>query len=160
MNNNMKYLILRDSREKSAHGWHFSEYKNCLGTEVIKLDTGDYTIKGLEDVLCIERKGYVSEFARNIVEKRFYKELDRMTEFRFPFILLEFDMTDVSLYPDNAMPARQAQQCRITGKFIMRKIIEIQVQYGIPIILCGSHGKNIATQIFLRVLDAQKPHTK
>ena len=42
-----------------------------------KLDTGDYSIQGLEDKICIERKGCVEELAQNLGSKKqtFLKEI-------------------------------------------------------------------------------------
>ena len=41
-----KFTIIRDTREKKGHGWWFDESSHCTGTEVKKLDVGDYSIKG------------------------------------------------------------------------------------------------------------------
>jgi ERCC4-type nuclease len=150
-----KYTILRDTREKEGKGWTFSPSTNCAGTEIRKLDTGDYTIEGAEDLLCIERKGAISEFARNITQKRFDKELLRMQEFKYPFLLLEFGMPDVMLFPEGAMPKYLQVKCRIGGRFILRKIIEYQIQYGVHIIMCDSHGQEIAKGICERVFERE-----
>lgn len=55
--------ILVDTREQTP--WEFSHYS----TAKQKLDTGDYTVSGLEDKLAIERKKSVGEIANNITEK-------------------------------------------------------------------------------------------
>ena len=53
--------IIIDTREQKP--WEFPGHT----TAVQKLDTGDYSVEGLEDILCIERKQNTSEFAKNIV---------------------------------------------------------------------------------------------
>ena len=85
-----KFLVVKDTREKD--GWYFKESDYCQGMIDQKLDTGDYSVQGLEDVLCIERKGSVSEIANNIVDKRFDRELDRMKEFKYKFLILELQI--------------------------------------------------------------------
>ena len=92
-----KFTVIRDTREKN--GWYFKETEYCQGMLEQKLDTGDYSIVGLEDILCIERKGCVSELANNIVDKRFDRELERMEGFKYKFLILEFSLTDLMNFP-------------------------------------------------------------
>ena len=88
-----KFLVIKDTRERD--GWYFKESNYCQGMVDKKLDTGDYSVEGLEDVLCIERKGSVSELANNIVDKRFDRELERMRDFKYKFLILEFSINDI-----------------------------------------------------------------
>ena len=83
------FNIIIDTREQKP--WTFA------GCDTInrKLDTGDYSIEGLEHLLCIERKNSVSEIANNISESRFKAEILRMNDYLHKFILLEFSLTDV-----------------------------------------------------------------
>ena len=62
-----KYTVIRDTREQE--GYYFSEYGLCEGMIDQKLDTGDYSIQGMEDKVCIERKGCVEELAINLGQK-------------------------------------------------------------------------------------------
>ena len=87
-----KFVVIRDTREHKNKGWYFKESEFCQGMVEKKLDTGDYSIEGLEDVLCIERKASVSEIAANLVDKRFDRELDRMESFKYRFLILEFSL--------------------------------------------------------------------
>ncbi len=94
-----KYTAIKDTREQD--GWFFSPYDRCAGMEVATMKTGDYTIKGYEDLVCIERKGSVTEIATNLGKKKkaFQAEMERMKDFDFRFILLEFSASDVLDYP-------------------------------------------------------------
>ena len=47
-----------------------------------KLNTGDYSIEGMESIFTIERKMSVSEIANNITENRFKDVLDRLDKVR------------------------------------------------------------------------------
>ena len=58
-----RFTVIRDTREKKDHGWWFEEDAYCAGTEVVKVNIGDYTIKDKENLLCIERKESVAELA-------------------------------------------------------------------------------------------------
>jgi len=98
-----KYTVIKDTREQD--GWFFSSYDRCSGMEVSTMKTGDYTIKGYEDLVCVERKGSVTEIATNLGKKKktFQAEMERMKAFDFRFILLEFSASDVIDYPLNLL---------------------------------------------------------
>ena len=93
------YTVIKDTREQE--GWFFTSYDRCEGMEVNTLHTGDYTLKGFEDVVCVERKASVSEIATNLGKKKkaFYNEMERMRDFNFRYLLLEFSALDVIDYP-------------------------------------------------------------
>ena len=130
-----KFLVIRDTREKD--GWYFKESNYCQGMIDQKLDTGDYSVQGLEDVLCIERKGSVSEIANNIVDKRFDRELDRMKEFKYKFLILEFGIKDIMSFPEGSdIPRAKWNKIRIKGNFILKRLAEIQTKYDIHVITC------------------------
>lgn len=129
------YTIIVDTREQKP--WDFPEY--TIASE--KLDTGDYSIKGLEDILCIERKRSVSEIATNITEKRFKDVLERMSKYKFPFILLEFDLDDVLNFPIGSdIPKRLWDKIKIKPPFILKNLTEMSLVYDIYVIFCGSSG--------------------
>ena len=145
------YEVIRDTREKTNKGWFFTKTKDCTGTTVAKLDVGDYTIEGLQHVLCVERKGSVAEFAHNVVEDRFERELKKMDEFEHSFILLEFDLADLLLYPSNCMPKRLQAKCRYNGKYVLKRMIEIMLTHKTQILFCGFHGKDVSSRIFKEI---------
>jgi ERCC4-type nuclease len=86
------FTIIIDTREQ--HPWAFDNHV----TAKRKLDTGDYSIEGLEDLLCIERKKSASEFANNIVESRFKDLIFRMSNIKYSFLLLEFDRLSKKIF--------------------------------------------------------------
>ena len=75
----MKYVVLKDTREKN--GWNFNSSSKCLAVARWGLKTGDYTIRGLEKDLVIERKASTGELAMNLGKKRkaFEAEIERMS---------------------------------------------------------------------------------
>lgn len=127
------YTIVVDTREQKP--WSFPEHT----VAVSKLDTGDYSVQGLEDILCIERKRSVSEIANNITEKRFVDVLSRMSKYRFPFILLEFDLNDVLDFPIGSdIPKRLWEKIKIRPQFILKHLTEMSLLYNIYVVFCGS----------------------
>ena len=109
-----RFHIIKVTREKKGHGWWYDENAYCSGTSVAKVEIGDYTIEGMEHLLCIERKESVSEFAGNCSEKRFFTELKRMGTFPHAFLIFEFSWADIERYPaGSGIPYPQWKKLRI-----------------------------------------------
>lgn len=147
-----RFVVVKDTREQ--HGWNFNVGKSCAGMEIGTLKTGDYSLRGFETLLTIERKGSVEEFAGNITQDRFERELERMRDFPYAFLVLEFTMDDLLRFPQGCnIPPQKLPYIRVKGPFLMRRLVEIQVRYPVKVILAGRHGQDIAHQIFRRVID-------
>ncbi len=140
--------IIIDTREQQPWSFDFNEIA------VAKLDTGDYSVEGLEDILCIERKKSVSEIANNIVESRYKDWTKRMSKYKHKFLMLEFDLDEVFRYPRIAsVPKKLWEKIRVSPKFIIKCIIELQVYYGIHVVFCGDHenAQRLALSIMKKV---------
>lgn len=138
-------VIIIDTREKTPLDFHAVE------TTVAKLDTGDYSLAGFEDQICIERKSSISELWGNIVEKRFWAELERMQQFKHRFLLLEFNFDDILRFPIGSdIPRRRWRYLRVKPPFVIKRLAEIQVDYNVPVIFAGSREN--AAQIVLAIL--------
>lgn len=147
------FTVLVDTREKQP--WELSSSR-VLGREFIKLDTGDYTVEGLEDKLCIDRKASVNELAGNITQVRFKKELERIREFPHAFIILEASAQDVFDYPHSAdLPAAVRKKIRINGNYLMRCLNRMQIKYGFNVIYAGNreNAQRIAVNLMEDVLE-------
>ena len=120
-----------------------------------KLDTGDYSIDGFEQYLCIERKGCVAEFAQNVFQKWFYNELLRMTTYKYPFLLLEFTLEDMLRFPyQSGLSKSVVRRIKYNGKLLLKKMIEIQMSYPtIHIIFCGENINDVLYSICKRVVE-------
>lgn len=137
------FTIIKDTREQEGYTFEpsSSRYHTCKGMINRKLDTGDYSIEGLEDKLCIERKASVVEFANNIGHDtvRFAKEIERMKSFPFRFIILEFSLSDLMDFPERSgIPEDDWGKLKITNKFMLRKIMEFQMHDDIHVMFCDS----------------------
>src|SRR4051812_44344952 len=91
------YIILADSREQQP--WDFPAKGSCLGSRVVTLKTGDYTLLGYEKYLTIERKGSTSEWSTNVFQDRLEAEFERMKEFTHAFVIFEFTLQDILDFP-------------------------------------------------------------
>ena len=148
-------IIIRDTREKEGI-WEFAD------AEIIerKLDSGDYSLSGLEEVVCIERKKSTSEIANNLGKdiNRFTRELERMKSFPFAYIICEFTLQDVLSFPKgtNIKPSL-LKDVRINGKYLVKLLSSFKEKYGIEVIYAGNRDNAIikAEEIFNTVLELQ-----
>ena len=149
-----KYVVIKDTREQE--GWVFTTSGSCSGTISEKLDTGDYSIVGYESIFTIERKGSISEFAKNLVQDRFEREMERMQDIKHSYILLEFTMDALINYPKTLkLNYNQKKKIKIRGPLLLKILIEISVKYKPAILFCGSHGKQVADSIFKRIIESE-----
>ena len=123
-------IILCDSREQKPFMFSMSgvETKRC------KIDTGDYTIEGFENIIGIDRKFGISELYENCFGgyARFKKELIRSQIFRAFYFICEFPYSHVLNFPAN-MPRGNY---RFNAGHIVDKIKHIEEKYGAKFIFC------------------------
>jgi ERCC4-type nuclease len=132
------FTIIVDTREQQP--WVFESYT----TANKKLDTGDYSIEGLEHLICVERKKSASEFANNVVESRFKDVVMRMSNIKYAFLLLEFDLEDLLIYPiGSTVPKKMWDKIKISPAFLIKNILELEMSHNIKVFFCGN-AKNAA----------------
>lgn len=148
----MKYTVIRDQQEKNNY-WDFPFSSVCDGTVVQSLKTGDYTLKGFENILTIERKFSTGEIAKNLTEKRFERELERLEKFPHPFLICEFEFNDLLTFPTRSgIPPKFWPKLRVTNNFLVKRITEIDLNYRTKIIFAGNKGQERAEIIFKYVI--------
>ncbi len=149
----MGYRVIRDTREQL--GWDFSVSSACEEQIEQTLPTGDYTLVGYEKLFVIERKGTSGEFARNIVQDRFDREMKRLEAFPHAFIVCEFDMLDIQNFPQNSgIPQKHWPKLRVTPQFFLMRFWELQLKYHTRIVLAGQlGGRNAASSLFKRIIE-------
>ncbi len=148
-----EFTIIIDTREQKP--WTFEHHAKANH----KLDTGDYSIEGLENLVAIERKRNVAEFANNITEKRFVDVVERLSKIPYAFILFEFDMDQVMSYPIGSdIPKRLWDKIRISPSFLLKHIVDLQINHNIRIIFCGNsdNAEKVALSIMRRVYKENK----
>lgn len=148
MINNEDFTIIVDTREQQP--WLFEDY--AIANK--KLDTGDYSIEGLQEIFAIERKKSINEIANNIVEPRFKDVIARLSQLKYSFILLEFGMTEVLNYPIGSnLPKKMWDKIKITPAFIMKNILDWQLKHNIKVIFCNnaSNAEKVAEYIIKKI---------
>lgn len=130
---NYDFTVVIDTREQQP--WSFDNYAKANR----KLDAGDYSIEGLENILAIERKKSVNEIANNITEPRFKDAIARLAQLKYSFLLLEFDIENVLNYPIGSdLPRRLWDKVKISPAFLMKNVLEWEMNHNIKVIFCGS----------------------
>lgn len=151
-------IILQDTREKKP--WDFTFHG--FDQETFGLKTGDYSVKGCEHLVRIERKRSTGEIATNFGFKRkqFEAELERMMDFKYRYVLCEFPEEYIDMFPDKSgIPYAIRRKVRISAGFIRASIQNLSVKYGVDFLFARSisEAEEMAIEIFTRVVDE---HTK
>lgn len=128
-----KTIYILDTREKPNYRWSFSEYlAEDETTEIKKVDTGDYTIAGLENYISIDRKKSVDELVNDFFsdKDRFKRELERAKEIEHFFIVCEFGYNELF---------KGSRYSKVSPAFLLSVINEVEFHYkNIAFIMAGS----------------------
>lgn len=142
-------IILRDTREQTP--WGFEWFK--CEVEVATIKYGDYTIKGLEDKIRIERKASTGEIFNNLCTKtgyaRFRREMAELNKIESAFILCEFPQLYMQTFPENSgIPKTRRVKGKVidntpkvSSKFLRKRSYEIEEDFDIKIIYCDTPQK-------------------
>lgn len=158
----VKYEVIKDTREQK--GWDFPASESCLGTSVETLHTGDYTIRGYEKVFIVERKGCVSELVGNLTQKEkwedFRHELERLEEFKHPFVICEFPFKLIKTYPfGSGIPKKLWPYIKVKPQFLLMRLEEIWLHFKSKFIFTddATLGKEVASGLFKRIVEHASP---
>ena len=151
--------IIVDTREQTP--WDFTIHGIVAEIDTVK--TGDYTLVGYEDVVAIERKASPSELATNLGSgiKRFEKEMVRISEFKYKYVICEFTLDEMLKFPKGAkIPKRLKRRIRMNGQYMHKKIGELELEYGVIFIFAGNKPQAVtaALEIFEEVVEDAIDH--
>ncbi len=118
-------VIVIDSREQRA--WQFENLPSEPGT----LDTGDYSVKGLEHLIAVERKSLDDLLACIGRERdRFKRELQRLRAYRFRALIIEASYSDLE---------RGEWRSQLKPSAVLGSLAAWTAQFELPIWLVGDH---------------------
>jgi hypothetical protein len=145
-------IILQDSREQEP--WIFLNYDGCRGQKTVKLDAGDYGVQEVPKLISIERKKTTGEIAINLGSKysRFVKEMERLQQYRFRYVLCEFSLERLLKFPnESGIPKYRWSRLRITGRYLVSKINQLSETYSVEFIFCENReeARNKAMELLL-----------
>lgn len=120
---NTEFQIIRDSREQRPYSFDGAE------PPTVALPTGDYSLRGYEDLVTVERKE-LSDFVKSVItdRKRFLNVVKRMELFPFRCLVLEGSLEDFTAqrYGTGAHP-----------ESILGALISLVIDHAVPVFICG-----------------------
>ena len=122
-------LIYQDDREKTPWDFEFYGFKQ----EIIRLQTGDYYVSEIPDLI-IERKASTAELSMNLGSKwkNFEKELIRMSDYKHSYLILEFPIDYLDIFPEKSgLPKNKLSFVRMNSGFIKKRLFESCSKYNI-----------------------------
>ena len=150
-----KPVLVIDTREKQP--WEFDADDAFEDVVYRKLDAGDYSIEGMEDIIVIERKASVDELFSNFTKnkERIYAEFDRMQDHKFKIILIEESCDDIlnpSAYYVNRKKINKSSPMMPTA-VVTSNLTILMLEYGAHVIFAGTRGKAMARGILLKAYE-------
>lgn len=117
------FTIVIDSREQTP--FTFQNIKPDLPSTIIKgLKTGDYSIVGFENYICVERKSMADLFGSvGKGRARFEREMQRMSEFEYAALVVESDIQTWFMNP----PGRST----MNPKSVFRTVVAWSQRYDV-----------------------------
>jgi Lhr-like helicase len=143
-----KVVIIQDTHEKTPWDLTFYGFQQVAR----HLVTGDYSVEGLEDAIVIERKKTPAELAKNLgyERDRFERELLRMEDYRFRYLICEFTAEELAKFPVGAnIPAYLKRKIRIKGKYMISRINQLCEEHGIELIFTNNKSDAEVTAVRL-----------
>lgn len=145
-----KPLVICDTREK--HPFDFEEDEAFAGVTHRKLDTGDYSIEGLESILIIERKASANELLSNFLtnKERFYATLERMKGIKHKFLIVEQTCENIFNPLSYHIRGRFAKSS-MPPAIVFENLIKVMTEYGVHVIFAGKKAKAMTKMILLKI---------
>lgn len=128
-----KPVILVDTREQTP--LELARFSNWIaGEQVATLETGDYSIQGMESLVSLERKT-LKDVVGTLTHgrERFIRQLERMQAYRHRAIIIE------ATYEQVKTPYSFASLVEAHPNGISGSLDAIEARYGIPIIYTSSN---------------------
>lgn len=136
-----KPVVLVDTREKAPLPLYANHPNWIAGERRESLKTGDYTVEGMEDILCLERKSLADLVACTVTSRRrFIASSARLARFTWKAILVEASFEDIKGGLDQFDIPSDVHPNAICGT-----LDAIEAKFGIPIIY-SSTIRDLATE--------------
>ncbi|MBE3109849.1 MAG: hypothetical protein IMZ46_04940 [Acidobacteria bacterium] len=136
-----KPVVLVDTREREPFPLR-ANHPNWIGEERrVALKTGDYTVEGMERLLCLERKNLADLVACTVTyRRRFLAACDRLARFSVKAILVEATLEDIKGGFESVDFPSEVHPNAVCGT-----LDAIEAKFGIPIIYTSA-AREVATE--------------
>lgn len=157
-----KPVLVVDTREKQP--WDFSCDDGFANIVSEKLEVGDYSIKGMEHLITIERKATADELFGNFSQdkKRIYAEFDRAPEGCMKIIVVEQTLEQLAepkQYFVNNLPVRDRRRPKtpkMPPAVVLSNLTELMLTRNVHVIFGGLKARAIARGILMRAYDLHR----
>lgn len=127
-----------DSRENKP--FEFRKSINVDGTEVVTLNAGDYSIKGREHQIAIERKNPTDAFGSVTAgNKRFQRELERARSLDYFAIVIEASYSDILNRTFDG-----GNFIKVKGHIVLKTLFTLKFKYKVDLFFCQSRQEAAA----------------
>ena len=120
----MSFVVIQDSREQIPLVWPEGQ-----AVEVGTLATADYSLKGLTELIAVEKKetgDLISSISTD--RERFVRELQRLRAYRVRAIVALYSLQDI---------LEHRYRSNMTPESVIGSLASFQVRYELPIVFCG-----------------------
>lgn len=147
------FTIIVDSREQTPLNFKIKDFE--IPTIEKGLPTGDYSVVGLEDHICVERKS-LADLVGCVTSgrDRFERELMRMQAYPTRLLVIESTWSEIEA---------GKYRSKTNPQSVVGSLISWQERYNIPIMMCENHTRaGLMTARFLfsavkrRVIEHQR----
>jgi ERCC4-type nuclease len=151
----VKPTLIIDTREKVP--WDFEGDSDFEDVIYCKLDVGDYSIAGMEDIITIERKAGADELFNNFSQnkQRIYAEIDRMQNHKIKVIVIEQTLEDI-LNPDSYYintSGKNKRSPRMPPAVVASNLTDIILKHNVQVIYGGYKAQSMARGLLLRAYE-------
>lgn len=135
------FVVIVDSREQRPYAFDDIREQGrelMISTCRTGLTTGDYSIRGLENVIAIERKTKVDLYGTvGRGRARFKREIERLAAMTAPALVLECDLKSM---------LRRPRYSKMSPLSVLHSLISWSVRFRIPVWTCpGRRSAEIVT---------------
>ena len=140
------FTVLVDTREGLPYSW---EGVTC---QAATLEAGDYSIIGMEPVVCVERKSFADFYGcLTSGRERFENSLHRLAAVRYPLVVIEAAMSDFLKPFIYVAAGGRPTRSRLPPRVAQGSLLSWQSRFRIPMLLCGE--RNAAARMTLQHLE-------
>jgi ERCC4-type nuclease len=150
-----KPTLIIDTREKNA--WDFEGDDAFAEVVYEKLDGGDYSIRGMEHIIVIERKATVDELFMNFTKdkKRIAAEFERLNGHKFKILMVEETCDDImnphKYYVNKKGINKQSPKMPIA--VVTSSLTKLMLEHNVQVVFGGLRSQAMARGILLHAYD-------
>jgi len=143
--------LVVDTRERIPFDYEGEEEFEAIVHE--KLDAGDYSLKGMEHIIVIERKATADELFNNFTQNkdRIYAEFERLRNHKIKIIMIEQSCEDICNprnYYVNKKGINKAS-VNMPVAVVAANLNTLMLEYEAQVIFAGSKARSMTKNILL-----------